>query len=283
VVAGLVIVSLVLLTAYFGGSPGSPLHAVQRGIVQVFTPIQEGASKALSPFRDIANFFGDTFKAKSQVGKLRTEVHQLQAELAQAKYASSLNAQLSREVRLDNSNGIAAYRPVAAHVTFRDPSLWYETVDVDKGTADGVRKGDPVIGDGALVGAVSVVGSDFSVVTLITDNTMAEAAQVSNTKGDSGVLVPAVGDPNQLDLNYLPKGALVQTGELVTTVGFRSGPLQDLYPPGIPIGTVSFVGNDLADNGQVQVTPAADLRHLDVVQILTTPHAGSERAQLGGG
>jgi cell shape-determining protein MreC len=140
-----------------------------------------------------------------------------------------------------------------------------------------------VIGDGALVGAVSVVGSDFSVVTLITDNTMAEAAQVSNTKGDSGVLVPAVGDPNQLDLNYLPKGALVQTGELVTTVGFRSGPLQDLYPPGIPIGTVSFVGNDLADNGQVQVTPAADLRHLDVVQILTTPHAGSERAQLGGG
>ena len=283
VVAGLVIVSLVLLTAYFGGSPGSPLHAVQRGIVQVFTPIQEGASKALSPFRDIANFFGDTFKAKSQVGKLRTEVHQLQAELAQAKYASSLNAQLSREVRLDNSNGIAAYRPVAAHVTFRDPSLWYETVDVDKGTADGVKKGDPVIGDGALVGAVSVVGSDFSVVTLITDNTMAEAAQVSNTKGDSGVLVPAVGDPNQLDLNYLPKGALVQTGELVTTVGFRSGPLQDLYPPGIPIGTVSFVGNDLADNGQVQVTPAADLRHLDVVQILTTPHAGSERAQLGGG
>jgi rod shape-determining protein MreC len=283
VVAGLVVISLVLLTAYFGGSPGSPLHAVQRGIVQVFTPIQEGASKALSPFRDIANFFGDTFKAKSQVGKLRTEVHHLQAELAQAQYAASQNAQLSREVRLDNSNGIAAYRPVAAHVTFRDPSLWYETVDVDKGTADGVKKGDPVIGDGALVGAVSVVGSDFSVVTLITDNTMAEAAQVSNTKGDSGVLVPAVGDPNQLDLNYLPKGALVQTGELVTTVGFRSGPLQDLYPPGIPIGTVSFVGNDLADNGQVQVTPAADLRHLDVVQILTTPHAGSERAQLGGG
>jgi cell shape-determining protein MreC len=112
---------------------------------------------------------------------------------------------------------------------------------------------------------------------------MAEAAQVSNTSGDSGVLVPAVGDPNQLDLNYLPKGALVQTGQLVTTVGFKSGPLQDLYPPGIPIGTVSFVGNDLADNGQVQVTPAADLRHLDVVQILTAPHAGSERAQLGGG
>lgn len=282
-VAGLVVVSLVLLTAYFGSSPTSPLHAIQRGIVQVFTPIQEGASKALSPFRDIANFFGDTFKAKSQVGKLRAQLHHVLAELAQAQYAASLNAQLSREVRLDNTNGIASYKPVAGHVIVRDPSLWYETVNIDKGTADGVKKGDPVIGDGALVGAVSVVGSDFSVVTLITDNSMAEAAQVADTSGDSGVLVPAVGDPNRLDLNYLPKGALVQTGQLVTTVGFRSGPLQDLYPPGIPIGTVSFVGNDLADNGQVQVTPAADLRHLDVVQILTTPHAAGERAQLGGG
>jgi cell shape-determining protein MreC len=64
------------------------------------------------------------------------------------------------------------------------------------------------------------------------------------------------------------------------TVGFKSGQLQDLYPPGIPIGQVSGVGNDLANNGQVTVTPDADLRHLDVVQILTTPHAGTARAQL---
>jgi rod shape-determining protein MreC len=283
VVAGLVVVSLVLLTAYFGGSPTSPLHAVQRGIVQVFSPIQEGASKALSPFRDVANFFSDTFKAKSQVGRLRAQVHHLQAELAQAQYAASLNAQLSRQVRLDNSNGIDSYRPVSAHVTFRDPSLWYETVDVDKGAADGVKVGDPVTGDGALVGSVTVVGSNFSVVTLITDHSMAVAAQVADSGGDSGVLVPAVGNPNQLVLNYLPKSALVKTGQLVTTVGFKSGRLQDLYPPGIPIGTVSFVGNGLADNGQVAVTPAADLRHLDVVQILTMPHAGSERAQLSGG
>jgi cell shape-determining protein MreC len=63
-------------------------------------------------------------------------------------------------------------------------------------------------------------------------------------------------------------------------VGFRSGPLQDLYPPGIPIGQVSNVGNDLANNGEVQVTPDADLRHFAVVQILTNPHAGTARAQL---
>jgi rod shape-determining protein MreC len=282
VVAALVVVSLILLTAYFGESPSSPLHAVQRGIVQVFSPIQQGASTALSPFRDIASFFSDTFKAKSEVGRLRAEVHKYQAQLARAQYAAGLNAQLAKQVGLDNSNGIASYRPVAAHVISRDPTLWYATVEVDKGSADGVKVNDPVTGDGALVGDVSVVGSNFSEVTLITDHTMAVAAQVQDTSGDTGVLVPAVGSPNQLVLQYLPRNASVQTGQQVVTVGFRSGPLQDLFPPGIPIGQVSYVGNDLANNGQVQVTPAADLRHFDVVQILTAPHAGTARAQLPG-
>jgi rod shape-determining protein MreC len=280
VVAALVVVSLILLTAYFGGSSSNPLHAVQRGVVTVFSPIQKGASVALSPFRDIASFFSDTFKAKSQVGKLRSEVHTLQAKLARAQYAASQNAQLSKQVGLDNSNSLSSYKPVAAHVISRDPTLWYATVEVDKGTSDGVKTGDPVTGDGALVGQVTVAGSNFAIVTLITDHTMAEAAQVQDSSGDTGVLVPAVGNPNQLVLQYLPRNASVQSGQQVVTVGFRSGPLQDLYPPGIPIGQVSYVGNDLANNGQVQVTPVADLRHFDVVQILTSPHAGTARAQL---
>jgi len=35
----LVAVSLILLTAYFGETPSSPLHNVQRGVVEVSSPI----------------------------------------------------------------------------------------------------------------------------------------------------------------------------------------------------------------------------------------------------
>lgn len=279
VVAALVAVSLILLTAYFGESPSSPLHTVQRGIVEVFSPIQEGASKVLSPFRDVASFFSDTFKAKSQVGQLRKQVAKLQAELAQSQYAASQNAQLRQQVGLDSSVGIAAYKPVASNVISRDPTLWYSTVEIDKGSDDGVHRGDPVTGDGALVGEVTTVDPTVSFVTLITDHTMAVAAQVEDTSADTGVLVPAVGNPNQLVLQYLPTSAPVQTGQQVVTVGFKAGPLQDLYPPGIPIGTVASVGNSLANNGQVPVTPDANLRHFTIVQVLTAPHAGNARAQ----
>ena len=102
VLALLVVVSLILLTAYFGESPNSPLHSVQRGIVEVLSPIQEGASKALKPVRDVAGWFSDTLHAKSQRDQLRKENQTLRVELARLRPPRSENAQLRAEVELDN-------------------------------------------------------------------------------------------------------------------------------------------------------------------------------------
>src|SRR5207302_11247937 len=120
VLALLVGVSLILLTAYFGESPSSPLHTVQRGIVQILSPIQSGASRALKPVRDIAGWFSDTLDAKSQRDQLRKEVQTLRTELAQAQQKAINDAQLTQQVGLDNSIGISAYKPVGAHVITRN-------------------------------------------------------------------------------------------------------------------------------------------------------------------
>jgi rod shape-determining protein MreC len=282
VLALLVGVSLILLTAYFGESASSPLHNIQRGIVEVLSPVQEGASKALKPVRDVAGWFSDTFQAKSQRDQLQKDVQSLRAQLAKAQAAQALNAQLSRQIKLDNTGGIQAYKPVAAHVIGRDPTLWYATIEIDKGSQDGVGKNDPVTGDGALVGKVTTVAPNVSFVTLITDHSFAVTAQVQDGgSGDTGVLVPAVGSPNQLILQYLPRRAPIQANQQVVTAGFKSGSLDSLFPAAIPIGQVSNADqNTLINSGTVKVTPAADLRHLDVVQVLTAPQAGSQRAQV---
>ena len=49
---------------------------------------------------------------------------------------------------------------MTAQVILRDPTLWYQTIEVDKGSDDGVALHDPVIGDGALVGEVTEVSAD---------------------------------------------------------------------------------------------------------------------------
>jgi rod shape-determining protein MreC len=282
VLALLVAVSLILLTAYFGESPSSPLHNVQRGIVEVLSPVQQGASTVLSPVRDVAGWFSDTLRAKSERDRLSKEVNKLTAEVDAYRQKAILNAQLAKQVGLDNSIDINSYRAVAAQVIARDPTLWYQTIQVDKGSDDGVSLNDPVTGDGALVGKVTTVDSTVAVVTLITDHSYAVTAEVEDPRGDTGVLVPAVGNPNQLLLQNLPPHAQIQTGMPVITAGFKSGPLDSLYPAGLPIGTVSNADqNTLLNNQQVTVSPQADLRHLAVVQILTRPHpGGTERAQV---
>jgi rod shape-determining protein MreC len=278
----LVACSLILLTAYFGESADSPLHSVQRGIVEVLSPIQEGASTVLKPVRDIAGWFSDTFAAKSQNAKLKAEVRRLLEQVTRYQSEGLQNQQLVKQVGLDNQISIANYKPVTGQVIERDPSLWYETIEINKGADDGVHNGDPVTGDGGLVGKVSEVGPTFSFVMLLTDDQYAVTAQVLDQYGDAGVLKPAVGNPYQLLLTDLPAQAKVQTGQYVVTGGFAPGPLQSLYPPGIPIGQISDPNpqTDLTNNQQIVVSPTADLRHLDVVQVLTDPNAGTQRAQV---
>ena len=289
VLALLVGISLILLTAYFGESPNSPLHNVQRGIVEVFSPVQEGASKVLSPVRDVAGWFSDTLSAKSRSDRLAKQVASLTQKLDYYEQKASLSDQLAAQVKLDTRVGMSSYQPVAANVIGRDPVLWYQTIEIDKGSDDGVALNDPVTGDGALVGKATTVGATFSIVTLITDHSYAVAASVldSSSGGDTGVLVPAVGNPNSLLLQNLPPHAPIQNGQQVVTAGFTdpSDPaLNSLYPAGIPIGQVTnFDQNQLLNSQQVQVVPAANLRHLAAVFVLTRPHPGTARAQVGAG
>jgi rod shape-determining protein MreC len=281
VLALLVVVSLILLTAYFGESPQSPLHSVQRGIVQVFSPVQAGASKVLSPVRDVANWVSDTLRAKSNVDKLRKQNRDLVAQLATLKTEELQNKQLTAEVGLEQTIGIRNYHPVGANVIVRDPSLWYQQVEVDAGSDEGVSTGDPVLADGGLVGDVTTVDASVSIVNLITAPDIAVTAQVTNNAGDQGILAPSVGNPNQLLLQDLPGRAQINPGDQVVTAGFKSGSLTSLYPPGLPIGTVISVNpNQLFNNNEVPVSPTADLRHFSSVQILTRPHAANVRAEV---
>jgi len=283
VLALLVGVSLILLTAYFGESPNSPLHNVQRGIVEILSPVQQGASTVLSPVKDVAGWFSDTLNAKSRADRLQNNVNRLTAKVAYLEQRSSLTNQLEHQIKLDNSNSISSYQPVAANVIARDPTLWYQTVTIEVGSDNGVGLNDPVTGDGALVGKVTTVDSTVSIVTLITDHTFGAAAEVLDTGGDTGVLVPAVGNPNALLLQDLPSHAPILKGQQVVTAGFKDGPLTDLYPPGIPIGTVSDASqNELLTNQQVQVSPDANIRHLSVVQVLTRTQNNTARAQVSG-
>ncbi|MGB2711868.1 MAG: rod shape-determining protein MreC [Conexibacter sp.] len=287
VLALLVVVSLILLTAYFGESAGSPLHSVQRGVIQVLSPIQEGASRALKPVRDLFGWFGDTLDAKQERDRLKAQRDELLQQVVGAQVAMEENEELHRLVGLQDAVGLDAYEKVTARIIIRSPNnLLRDTVQVDVGSGDGVRVGDPVIAGGGLVGHVSTAASGVAVVTLITDPSSTVNGRVLNDPhdGEYGLVKPSVGDPLDLLVQLLPRDARIAEGDIVVTAGSISNRLESRYPPNIPIGSVTKADAEEIDaDQQVHIAPIADLRHLDFVQILVggpAGPAGGQRAQV---
>jgi rod shape-determining protein MreC len=263
----LVVLSLILLTAYFGEAPGGRLHSVQRGFLTVVSPIQDGANKALKPVRDMFGWIGDTVHAKSQRNQLVKQVDKLRRELIADRAEKHSYHELLVLDHLDSQLSVKSYHPVNATVVGKSPNIWYSTVTIDKGEADGVRVNDPVINGEGLVGKVAQAASDGAQVSLITDSSVGISARIGTTNA-TGIIQPKVGDPNDLLLQYLPANTSANRGEYVVTSGTVSSHDDSLYPPGIPIGQVTSVNEESAYRS-VNVHPLADLHNLDVVQVLT--------------
>jgi rod shape-determining protein MreC len=268
VLALLVVLSLILLTAYFGEASSGGLHSVQRGFLTVVSPIQNGANKALKPVRDLIGWFGDTLHAKGQRDELRKQVDKLRREVIADDAEKHSYRELLSMYRLDNQLSVNDYHPVTATVVAKSPNVWYSTVTIDKGESSGIHVNDPVINSEGLVGKVAQAASDGAQVTLITDSSVGVSARIGSSNA-TGIVQPKVGDPNDLLLQYLPADTQANHGEYVVTSGTVSSPDDSLYPPGIPIGQVTSVNEESAYRS-VNVHPLADLHNLDVVQVLTS-------------
>jgi rod shape-determining protein MreC len=283
VLAVFVALSIAILTAYFGESGGGVFHTLQRGAQEAFAPIETGASRALKPVRDFFGWAGDTIDAKDQNEALSKEVERLRTDLAEAQTAVRDSGQLKEIALLHEQDYFPqGTEPVTARVIAKSPTVWHSSVKIDKGTGDGVRVDQPVIAAGGLIGKVTSATGGTSEVRLITDGQSGVSAQVF-PEGVTGVVRPEVGNPDDLLLESVESGRRVTEGTQVITSGFTSSRLESLFPRGIPIGRVSKVDFDELETYQrVHIKPFADLRELDIVQVLTRRGVAQEAAALPG-
>lgn len=141
----------------------------------------------------------------------------------------------------------------AAQVLYDAADPYTRKVVIDKGLAEGVAAGSPVIDESGVLGQVTRVYPSVSEVTLVTDRD--HAIPVLNTRtGARGV---AFGDMTSragaLELRFMAANADVQAGDLLTTSGVDA-----VYPPGLPVAKVEKVERR-ADSAfaRIYCTPAA--------------------------
>lgn len=199
--------------------------------------------------------------------RLRAELEEVQGQLFQL-------SQLEREnERLRAALNLGARAPggwVAAEVIARSPNQWLKVVTVNRGAAEGVQTGLPVVTSDGLVGKVSVTTRHTADVTLLTHTSSAVGARTE--PGGELVLVEGTGSfDDMLRVRPLNAHASIRPGEVLVTSGLSS-----IYAPGIPIGRVTRVEAEpygLSQTGYAE--PFVDFRRLDVVQILLDPGPGA--------
>ena len=281
VLAGFVLASVALITVWFGEPVSGTLHVLQRGAQEVLAPIQSGASRALKPVRDVIGWTGDTLSAKGENDRLRAELGRLRRQLAATQTARRDAEQLSGFEDIARADGFPqGTAPVTARVIARSPTVWWSSVQVNRGSSDGIEVDQPVITGDGLAGKVTAVTGGTATVTLITDERSSVSAQVM-PGGADGIVRPKVGDPNDLLLDFVEKGGRIKTGQTVVTSGFRASPgLESLFPRGIPVGKVKKVDRSELDIYQtVHIEPFAELKRMDFVQVLTAARPGA-RAEV---
>jgi rod shape-determining protein MreC len=266
VLALLIVGSFVLLTVTYGqGSDG-----MQRALSTIFSPIQSVADRALKPARDLVNWFDETFDAKGRNERLHGELETAREQAVGAKAALAENEQLRKLVGLDRSGAIpSGYTPVTGRVIGRSPTVWFADLTIDVGSGEGVEVDDPVVNGDGLVGHIAAVTGGSARVTLIADHSSAVGAKIVPS-GTQGVMKPSVGDPGDLILDFLDSEKRVGKGQDVVTSGWRGQGVESDYPPNLPIGEVVEASLfEQEAQGQVHIRPFADLRDLDLVQVLT--------------
>ncbi len=266
VLALLIVGSFVLLTLTYQGSRG-----LQSGVSTIFSPVQSVADRALKPARDLVDWFDKTFDARGENSRLKSELVTARTQAVAGQEALQENAQLRKLVELDRGPALAssAYKEVIGRVIARSPTVWRSSVTLDVGSSDGVRADDPVISGDGVVGRIASVEGGSSQVMLLTDHESGISGKVLPT-GVQGVVKPEVGNPEDLILDFIDSTKLVHGGQTVVTGGWRAQGLAPFFPPGLPLGEVTKASiEDQEAKEQVDVRPFADLRNLDLVQVLT--------------
>jgi rod shape-determining protein MreC len=279
---GLVALCLLILTVYFSEATGGALHAMQRGAMGVLSPFQSLASGATKPFRDGIGWIGDSVNAKGENNDLRRQLADARIEVARNQQAATENTQLRALLDFKNSDNFPAGRStVTARVIARSPTEWYGRVTINSGSSSGIRLNDPVVaaGDnkGALVGRITTLAGNSAQVTLLTDATSGVGAVIAKRNILGVVKTGAGGEAGAEDLQlvYLLQRGRIRVGDMVVTSGTVDDPekVDSIYPTGIPIGAVSSIDTEERRlYGRVHIKPYADMRNVQLVQVLT--HGG---------
>ncbi|HYJ47895.1 MAG TPA: rod shape-determining protein MreC, partial [Pyrinomonadaceae bacterium] len=228
--AGLLVFQLALM-AYDAHDSVTKQRMVRVWAQALISPFQRAASGAGNAGSGVIQYINNMRNAASENVQLKQRIDQMEAELSQLRETRDENGRLRALLGFKEKS---QFGTVTASVIARDPSLWFDTVTINRGSSDGIELNMPVVTPSGIVGRVVTLSPWTAQVMLITDERAAAGAVVGQL-GQSNALgsVKGLGNNGLLEMRYVSGLEEVNPGDYVVTTG------QDgIYPAGINVGEV---------------------------------------------
>ncbi|HEY9283368.1 MAG TPA: rod shape-determining protein MreC [Pyrinomonadaceae bacterium] len=229
-------------------------------------PVQSLFSGASGGVGGLFQYLGNMRRAAGENETLRQRLAETEARLRETEAARAENERLRGLLDLREGKEFGA---VAARVVARDPSQWFDSAIINRGSSSGIEVNMPVVTSEGVVGRVAAVSPVSAQVMLLTDERAAAGAAVGQLGGggtaNSLGSVRGFGANGLLDMRYVSGlDQLPPVGTPVLTTG------QDgIYPAGLKLGeVVEAKAGTATTSHEIRVRPSARLNSLSEVAVL---------------
>ena len=220
--------------------------------------------KAQSGITSVTGFFisfWDGYIALVDVGeenvRLRAELQKFKAINNEYREAVATNVRLTKLLGLKKS---LPPPTLTARIIGKDPSLWFKTVIIDRGSSDGVKQGMPVVTVEGIVGQIMSASPHYAKVLLASDPNSAIDVLVQNTRAQ-GIIK---GNGTDYQLHYVLRNWKITQGDAIVTSG-----LGGVFPKGLQVGTVTKVTESRRGMfQQIDIKPSVDFLQLEHLIII---------------
>ena len=230
----------------------------------VLTPIRTGVSSLTDKAEQLYSYMFEYESLVAENESLKEELSKVQADALQVDSIARENERL--RALLDLTDSHEDYKLVDSYIIGSSSNEWSNTFTINRGANAGLKEGMCAItASGELVGVISQVGPNYSVVKSILDSSLEISSNIA-ASGYSGMVQGGYssGLAGLLRMNYLPSSATIRNNDQVVTSG------STIYPRNLILGYVVDAGFD--DTGVAKfalLKPAADIRSLEQVFIIT--------------
>lgn len=237
------------------------VREIQRAYFTAVSPFLKSGSTLETKARSLLEETKHSRELEAELSAIRGEIGRLRIIESRFRALERENAELRHALDFKKATN---FDVVAAQVIRRQPTTWWQTLEIDAGEDRGIGIQLSVLSNEGLVGIINRPFQNRSSVLLLTDEQCQVSVRVEGTP-EVGIISGQRGEFDRsptLRLKYLSQNARLNPGQRVFTTG-RGG----IFQPNILVGTIVSLENGPLDSEAI-VAPAVNFSDLGNVFVV---------------